>query len=157
MDYIGGVDGIKFTPITNYNNYLKENKALDVEINNSDFENVLQQKSHDLQASAKVQGGVQMNNFEDLIAQSSVQKASDDSPTGNFMKSFSKSLNSGLTEVNNNVDAANKAQEAMAMGEDVSVHDVMIAAEKASLSLQMAMQLRNKLLNAYSEINNVRV
>ena len=54
-------------------------------------------------------------------------------------------------------DAADKAQEALAMGEDISVHDVMIAAEKASLSLQMALQLRNKLLTAYQEINNVRV
>ncbi len=45
----------------------------------------------------------------------------------------------------------------MAMGEDVSVHDVMIASEKASLSMGMALQLRNKILSAYTEINNVRV
>jgi flagellar hook-basal body complex protein FliE len=91
-----------------------------------------------------------------MISESS-QASFDKAPGSNFMKNFSNSINSGLTSVNNNIEAADKAQESFAMGEDVSVHDVMIASEKAALSLQMAMQIRNKLISAYSEINNIRV
>lgn len=156
MEFIGGVEGMKFTPITGYDKYLKENKSFDVD-SSADFENVLQQKSSELNNSFKIQGGVQKNNFDDAVARNSVQAMTDSSPTSNFIKSFSGSLNGGLTSVNNNIEAANKAQEALAMGEDVSVHDVMIASEKATLSLQMAMQLRNKLMSAYTEINNVKV
>lgn len=46
-------------------------------------------------------------------------------------------------------------QEAFARGEDVSVHDMMIASEKATLSLQMAMQIRNKMISAYTDIKNM--
>ncbi len=39
------------------------------------------------------------------------------------------------------------------MGGPTSIHEAMIAAEKAELSMQMAIQIRNRILNAYSEIN----
>lgn len=157
MDYIGGLDGMNFTPIINYNKYLQGNKSFDIDSDNMDFENILNQQTAALQDSFKVQGGIEMNKFDDVIVQNSIQASSDNASTGNFMKSFSNSISSGLNSVNDSIKAADKAQEAMAMGEDVSVHDVMIAAEKANLSLQMAMQLRNKLMTAYTEINNVRV
>ena len=157
MEFIGGVEGMNFSPISNYNSYLKNNMSFDID-SGMDFENVLNTQTAALQDSFKVQGGVEINSdFNDLIAQNSVQATSEGASTGDFVKSFSKSLNGGLSSVNNSVEAANKAQEALAMGEDVSVHDVMIASEKASLSLQMAMQLRNKLISAYTEINNVKV
>lgn len=156
MEFIGGVEGMKFTPISNYNSMLKNNASFDV---NSDlsFENILNKQTAALQNSNKIQGGVDMNvNFDDIMASSMNQTANKDN-AGNFIDGFSKSIGSGLNSVNNSLVAADKAQEAMAMGEDVSVHDVMIAAEKAHLSMQMAMQLRNKLISAYSEISNVRV
>lgn len=158
MEFIGGVQNMNFTPISNYNGYLKNNDAFKLDDSNMDFENILSKQTAQLQGSATIQGGVQANsNLDDIAAQATVQPAGDSSPTSSFIKSFSSSLNSGINSVNNNVTAANKAQEAFAAGEDVSVHDVMIAAEKASLSLSMGMQLRNKLMNAYSEINNVKV
>jgi len=42
-------------------------------------------------------------------------------------------------------------------GEDVSVHEVMIAAEKAQLSLDLAVQVRNKALEAYQEIMRMQI
>lgn len=157
MDFLGGVEGMKFAPIGNYNNYLKNNVAFDVDSDLS-FENILNKQSNMMQNPTNVQGGVSMDTmFEDVLAQNSVQASSDSSSLGNFAKSLSNSIGGGLNSVNNSVVSAQKAQEAMAMGEDVSVHDVMIASEKASLSMGMAMQLRNKILSAYTEINNVRV
>lgn len=157
MEFLGGISGMNFSPISNYNNYLNKNASFEIDSSNMDFEHVLNQQTAGMQNSIKIQGGVEKNNFDDLMAQASVKSAEDSASTGNFINSFSKSLNGGLTAVNNNIKAADKAQEALAMGEDVSVHDVMIATEKASLSLQMAMQLRNKMMAAYTEINNIKV
>lgn len=157
MEFLGGISGMNFSPISNYNNYLNKNASFEIDSSNMDFEHVLNQQTAGMQNSIKIQGGVEKNNFDDIMAQASVKATEDSASTGNFINSFSKSLNGGLTAVNNNIKAADKAQEALAMGEDVSVHDVMIATEKASLSLQMAMQLRNKMMAAYTEINNIKV
>lgn len=157
MEFMGGIDGMNFTPINNYNSYLKNNESFEVDSGDMDFENILSKKTASMQDSIKVQGGIEMNNFDDVVAQQSVKSTDNSESAGNFINSVSKSLNNGLKSVNNNVVAADKAQEAFAMGEDISVHDVMISAEKASLSMQMAMQLRNKLMTAYNEINNIKV
>lgn len=156
MEFIGGIEGMKFTPITNYNNYLKNNMSFDVD-SNMNFENILNKQTSALQNQVQIQGGVELNNFDDIMSQQTIQASSAQGSTGEFFNTFSKGLNNSLTSVDNNVKAADRAQEALAMGENVSVHDVMIASEKASLSMQMAMQLRNKVLSAYNEINNVRV
>lgn len=155
MDLINGISG-NLTPISNYNNFLNQTKALEVDIDNTDFENVLNQQTAAMQQTP-IQGGVQLNRMDDVAVQNTIQPMSNDATTGDVLGSFSKSINSGLQTVNNNIVAADKAQEAFAAGEDVSVHDVMIAAEKSSLSLQMAMQLRNKLMSAYTELNQIRV
>jgi flagellar hook-basal body complex protein FliE len=42
--------------------------------------------------------------------------------------------------------------EDFAIGKNNNIHEVMIAAEKAGLSLKFLMQIRNKLLDAYQEI-----
>lgn len=156
MDFIGGVAGMNFTPISNYNNYLNNNESFEVG-SNSEFENVLNQQTAAIQKPLQIKGGVELNQIGDVAAQAAVQGPSNINSAQTLMDSFSHSVNNGLTSVNNNVQAADKAQETLAMGGDVSVHDVMIASEKASLSLSMAMQLRNKLMSAYSEINNIRV
>ena len=157
MDYIGGIEGINFKPISGYNKYLKTETAFDADTN-SEFEDILNKQLSTMQGPQTIQGGVEMStNFDNLFAQNPIQSAEAASPTGNFLDSISQGIGNGLESVNQKVNAADKAQEAFAMGEDVSVHDVMIAAEKASLSLQMAMQLRNKLVGAYNEIKELRV
>lgn len=45
----------------------------------------------------------------------------------------------------------------LATGGDVELHDVMIAAEKASISMSLTTQVRNKLLEAYQEIMRMSV
>jgi len=156
MDFTGGIQGMNFTPISNYNNYLKSSAALDTNAG-MDFENILNQQTISLQNPVEVKGGIELNTFDDVIGKNSVETVSGKNSAGNYMQSFSNSLNGGLNSVNDSIVKAEKAQEALAMGEDISVHDVMIASEKASLSMSMAMQLRNKLMSAYTEINNVRV
>ncbi|MOA27281.1 Flagellar hook-basal body complex protein FliE [compost metagenome] len=63
----------------------------------------------------------------------------------------------GLAQVNKlHRDAATLANEA-AVGGDVDLHDVMIAAEKSSVAMQLTLQVRNKLVEAYQEIMRMQV
>lgn len=165
MQFLGGVQNLTFNPVSQYNQMLKNNEAFQVKEGALDgevtaFDKVLNQQKVALnptEDASQIQGGVAMNRVDAMSNIQDSQAASDQNNTGSLMNSLSNSMKSGLDSVNNLQESANKAQEALATGQDVSVHDVMIASEKSTLSLQMALQLRNKLLNAYSEINNVKV
>ena len=56
----------------------------------------------------------------------------------------------------NLIEADNTAQK-LAMGENIPSHEVMIAMEKARLELNLAVQVRNKLLDAYQEITKMQI
>ncbi len=87
----------------------------------------------------------------------SVQKVHSNSEVANTMNHFSSSFSDGLSNINAKQLDAQGAVETLAAGGDISVHEVMIAAEKANLSMQMGLQLRNKILAAYNELYNVRI
>jgi flagellar hook-basal body complex protein FliE len=62
--------------------------------------------------------------------------------------------------VNNTNDLQGKAQdiaEKFALGEVTDIHEVMIAAEEAGVALDLVMEIRNKLLDAYQEIMRMQV
>lgn len=42
-------------------------------------------------------------------------------------------------------------------GEPVDLHDVMLAQDRASLSLQLALQVRNKLVEAYQDVMRMQL
>ncbi|HVJ49540.1 flagellar hook-basal body complex protein FliE [Desulfitobacterium sp.] len=66
-----------------------------------------------------------------------------------------------LTNALNQVDALQKnadtASLGLATGQIQDVHTVMIALQKANLSLDMTVQVRNKVLDAYSEIMRMQM
>ncbi|HWC88293.1 MAG TPA: flagellar hook-basal body complex protein FliE [Pirellulales bacterium] len=74
--------------------------------------------------------------------------------TGTSFKDF---LLDSLGEVNSMQLDANKAVEALATGGDVSPGEVMTAVQKADLAFRMMMQIRNKLVSAYQDVQNIRV
>ena len=43
------------------------------------------------------------------------------------------------------------------MGEDVELHEVMIAGEKAKTSFQLLMEIRNKTVDMYKELTKMPV
>lgn len=63
---------------------------------------------------------------------------------------------SRLRELVNGVDAlqdqAGELQTSAIRGEDVEVHDVMIASEQAGLAFALMLEVRNKLVDAYQEL-----
>ncbi len=77
--------------------------------------------------------------------------------TENKSISFGETLKEKLDEVNQQQIIADKATESFIKGEDISIHQVMLATEEAKLSLQLAVQVRNKLMEAYQEINRLQL
>ncbi|MBI5345014.1 MAG: flagellar hook-basal body complex protein FliE [Deltaproteobacteria bacterium] len=72
-------------------------------------------------------------------------------------ETFGSVLKDSLDKVNKLQNDADKAIEGLAKGEQGNIHNTMIAVEKANLSFNMMLQVRNKLLQAYEEIMRTQV
>jgi flagellar hook-basal body complex protein FliE len=72
-------------------------------------------------------------------------------------QAFSTMLKNAINNVN---DAQNKSDEMtvkLAKGENVDLHQVMISAEKASVTMAATMEIRNKVIEAYQEVMRMQV
>lgn len=70
---------------------------------------------------------------------------------------FAKALGEALDSVSRSQAEADLAVEQLQTGESRNLHEVMIAMEKADISLKLAVQMRNKVLEAYQEIMRMQV
>lgn len=71
--------------------------------------------------------------------------------------SFRDLLKREIERVNSMQLDAEQAIEDLATGEAENVAEVLTAVEKADLAFQTLMQIRNKLLDAFEEINRLRI
>jgi flagellar hook-basal body complex protein FliE len=71
--------------------------------------------------------------------------------------SFGEVLKSSLDEVNRLQQKADAAITALATGENVTLHETMIAMEQADVSFRLMMEVRNKIVEAYQEILRIQV
>lgn len=71
--------------------------------------------------------------------------------------SFSNLLGSMVQEVNSRQAAAGAATTSLISGGDVSLHQAMIAMEEASISFQLMVEVRNKLLESYQELMRMQI
>ena len=125
-----------FDAVENYNQFLKNNSSFKFDDNmKTDFEATLEAAS---------------KNYP-------VHDKHDPVGLGHFADKMGSSIYDSLSAVNNIKLEADRMQEDLAMGGPTSIHDAMIAAEKASLSMQMAVQVRNRILSAYTEISNMAI
>jgi len=71
---------------------------------------------------------------------------------------FSQALKSALDQVQSYQSTSESLGKKFALGDNsVGLSDVMMAGQKASISLQSAVQIRNKLVSAYQTIMNMQV
>lgn len=70
--------------------------------------------------------------------------------------SFGKLLSEAVEQVND-VEKTSQGELQKYLGNQSDLHTVMIALEKADLSFQMMMQVRNKIVQAYQEIMKSQV
>lgn len=75
----------------------------------------------------------------------------------NKVEGFGQIFKDALKEVSAAQNESDKMTNQLVTGEVQDVHEVMIASQKASLSLQMTMQVRNKVVEAYQEVMRMQV
>jgi flagellar hook-basal body complex protein FliE len=74
-------------------------------------------------------------------------------PSSQFATWFSQQL----TQVNDQLVTADQGVRLLAAGEASNLHQVMINLEEAKLSMQLVMQVRNHLLDAYHDLLQMQV
>lgn len=71
--------------------------------------------------------------------------------------SFSNVLSDAISKVNDSEVNANNKVESLIKGEDVEMHEVMLAMQESVLSLQALIEVRNKTVEAYQEISKLQL
>jgi|SRR2546425_11449858 len=92
--------------------------------------------------------------YNDIPRMMPTPKAPTQAPSG--PASFGKLLNEAVQQVND-VEKGSQGELQKFLGNESDLHSVMIALEKADLSFQMMMQVRNKIVSAYQEIMKSQV
>jgi len=70
---------------------------------------------------------------------------------------FSSWLEQQVDDVNSKVSQADMQVRQLAVGDNTNIHQVMISLEKAHLSLELVVQVRNKVLEAYQNMMQMQV
>ncbi|MBE7710794.1 MAG: flagellar hook-basal body complex protein FliE [Cyanobacteria bacterium SIG31] len=137
MDFSTSIQGFNrefnLNAVRDYNNFLQKQDSFEFDNDVTEFSKALDTASKSVPLRDKT----------------------DPTGMGSFMDKIGSSLGGGLDAVNRAKLEADRMQEDLAMGGATSIHDAMIAAEKAQLSMQMAVQIRNRILTAYTEINSM--
>jgi flagellar hook-basal body complex protein FliE len=72
-------------------------------------------------------------------------------------RSFSDFLGQMVADVNAKQGMAGAAVEGVLAGQNVPLHQAMIAMEEASVSFQLMVEVRNKLLESYQELMRMQI
>jgi len=70
---------------------------------------------------------------------------------------FGNVLEQSIAKVDRLQHEAEAVSRQLALGEQKDIHQTMIAIEKADIGMNLMLQIRNKLVNAYQEIMNMPV
>jgi flagellar hook-basal body complex protein FliE len=76
---------------------------------------------------------------------------------GETSKSFADTLKDAVGQVNTLQKEADVKAQQLATGQTTNIPDVMMAAEKADIAMRLMVQVRNKVIDAYSEIMKMQV
>ncbi len=71
--------------------------------------------------------------------------------------SFEQMLHSGVEATNTKIAEADRLVAAFAVDDSVPAHQVTFALEEARLSLELMIQVRNKMIEGYQQIMNMQV
>lgn len=70
---------------------------------------------------------------------------------------FMEVVRTGAAALTQQTDKASELLSAYAVGEDVAPHELVMAMEQAKLSMQLALEVRNKLVDAYQELTRLQI
>ncbi|MBC7404657.1 MAG: flagellar hook-basal body complex protein FliE [Cytophaga sp.] len=112
-------------------------------------------------------GGIDTSRIEAMVAQLKAASARMESSAVNSVGTetatppkldFADALKASLDQVNSVQMSSQQLGQKFALGDDkVSLSDVMISMQKANISFQTTVQVRNKLVSAYHDIMNMQI
>lgn len=70
---------------------------------------------------------------------------------------FATLLGDGVSKADAGMKAADQQLRALAAGQDVPVHDVMISMEEARMRLMLMVEVRNRAVEAYQELMRMQL
>lgn len=79
----------------------------------------------------------------------------DEGNAGN--STFQSMLNEAISDVNNQQVQGYKAMEGIATGKVTNLQEAVQRIEEAELSLKLALEIKNKALNAYKEVMRMQI
>jgi flagellar hook-basal body complex protein FliE len=96
--------------------------------------------------SANIQGfGTQVNAYDGANSQSN----------GNGQSDFAQTLRDGMRQIEQLQTNAQQKTESVLSGNGQDLHSALIAVQKAELSFQLMMQVRNKIVQAYQDVSKM--
>lgn len=72
-------------------------------------------------------------------------------------KSFSEVISNAINNVNEKQINADNNIESLIKGDDITMHEVMLSMQESQLSMQLLIEVRNKIVEAYQEINKIQL
>jgi flagellar hook-basal body complex protein FliE len=94
---------------------------------------------------------IQLNNSVSSIFTQKLPTSPNTTPY-EAQNSFASVLKKSIEEINTTQQESATMTQKLALGENVDLHNVMISAQKASITLEATMEVRNKAVEAYQEI-----
>ncbi|HLK11882.1 MAG TPA: flagellar hook-basal body complex protein FliE [Candidatus Binatia bacterium] len=70
---------------------------------------------------------------------------------------FGEVLKDSLAQVNHLQNEADRAIATLGSGKQTTLHDTMLALEKADLSFRLMMQVRNRIVQAYQDVLHMQI
>ena len=70
---------------------------------------------------------------------------------------FAETLKTALSDVNSMQTKSDDALQRLLAGENVDVHEVMISSAEAGIAFDLMVEIRNKLVEAYQELQRMQV
>ena len=100
-------------------------------------------------------------NFDSKMFLNQIQNNTIDNTNKNLNESdkvnFTDVLNNAVNKVNDSQVKANHDIEALIKGDDITMHEVMLSTQEAQISMQLMLEMRNKLYDAYKELSSVQL
>ena len=100
-------------------------------------------------------------NFDSKMFLNQIQNNTIDNTNKNLNESdkvnFTDVLNNAVNKVNDSQVKANNDIEALIKGDDITMHEVMLSTQEAQISMQLMLERRNKLSDAYKELSSVQL
>ena len=100
-------------------------------------------------------------NFDSKMFLNQIQNKTIDNTNKNLNESdkvnFTDVLNNAVNKVNDSQVKANNDIDALIKGDDITMHEVMLSTQEAQISMQLMLEMRNKLYDAYKELSSVQL